>query len=129
MTGFRSDKSTTPKNLLMTTKKPFQRIDVQQLRIVDEPYRSGRCVCSKYDEIFSQLQKGQRLVCQAGHAGKLGNSLKKWLAARGQKAPLVRARERCDDGQGGVWWLEKPPATVWQPLAAVDKPRKSGTRG
>jgi hypothetical protein len=32
--------------------------------------------------------------------------------------PIVRARERCDDGLGGVWWIKEAekPKTVWRGL-------------
>ena len=92
-------------------------IDPASLRIVDEAYVEKRAAQgSKYDEIFSMLKQGQRLVCGSGHAGRLSQQLREWLRQRGIEAPLVRSKERCDDGDGGVWWLgekdERPPSAV-----------------
>ena len=89
-------------------------IDPASLKIVDEAYVAERPPQgSKYDEIFSRLKQGQRLVCGAGHAGRLSQQLRVWLCQRGIDAPLVRCKERCNDGKGGVWWLgqkEEQPA-------------------
>ena len=89
-------------------------IDPASLKIVDEAYVAERPPQgSKYDEIFSKLKQGQRLVCGAGHAGRLSQQLRVWLRQRGIDAPLVRCKERCNDGLGGVWWLgqkEEQPA-------------------
>ena len=88
-------------------------IDPATLRIVDEEYVGKRASNgSKYDEIFSMLKQGQRLACGPGHAGRLSQQLREWLRQRGFENPLVRSKERCDDGDGGVWWLgtkEKRP--------------------
>lgn len=95
------------------------RIDPSALSIVDEPYTDGRSrPVSKYEEIFSQLEQDKRLRCPAGTACKLSGRLKHWLAKQGHKDAVVRARERCDDGQGGVWWIkpDEKPKTVWQGL-------------
>lgn len=95
------------------------RIDPSTLSIVDEPYTDGRArPISKYEAVFSQLKPGQRLRCPDGTASRLSAQLKKWLASEGHKGAIVRARERCDDGQGGVWWMlpEEKPKTVWRDL-------------
>ncbi len=97
----------------------ISRIDPSALSIVDEPYTDGRArPVSKYEAVFSQLKPGQRLRCPDGTASRLSAQLKKWLASNGHKNAMVRARERCDDGQGGVWWIkpEEKPKTVWQGL-------------
>ncbi len=97
----------------------ISRIDPSALSIVDEPYTDGRArPISKYEAIFSELPQNQRLRCPDGTASRLSAQLKKWLAGKGHKGAIVRAKERCDDGQGGVWWMlpEEKPRTVWQEL-------------
>lgn len=87
-------------------------IDPASLKIVDEAYVAERPPQgSKYDEIFSKLKQGQRLVCGAGHAGRLSQQLRVWLSQRGIDAPLVRCKEHCNDGKGGVWWLGQKNAS------------------
>ena len=87
-------------------------IDPASLKIVDEAYVAERPPQgSKYDEIFSKLKQGQRIVCGAGHAGRLSQQLRVWLCQRGIDAPLVRCKERCNDGKGGVWWLGQKNAS------------------
>jgi hypothetical protein len=89
------------------TKPNAAPIDPASLYITNEPFEEGRTVQgSKFDEIFSSLPKNQRLVCATGQAAGLSNQLRKWLARRGHEAAVVRSKERCDDGKGGVWWLE-----------------------
>lgn len=86
---------------------PNTQIDLSTLYITDEPFVGGRTVQgSKYDEIFSRLPKNQRLVCATGQAARISQGLRKWLEKRGHEAAVVRAKERCDDGKGGVWWLD-----------------------
>lgn len=96
------------------SKNPANVIDPSELSIVDEPYQDGRSlVKSKYDDIFSTLAANQRLVCPAGSASRIAAQLKKWLAVRGEKDPVIRAKERCLDDRGGVWWIkEVAPVTV-----------------
>lgn len=92
------------KTKLKTNAAP---IDPSSLYITDEPFTEVRAVQgSKFDEIFSKLPKNQRLVCATGQAAGLSKQLRKWLARRGHEAAVVRSKERCDDGKGGVWWLE-----------------------
>jgi hypothetical protein len=86
---------------------PNAPIDLSTLYITDEPFVEGRSAqVSKYETIFSKLPKNQRLVCPSGKAGRIGQSLRDWLEKRGHEAAVVRSKERCDDGKGGVWWLE-----------------------
>ena len=100
-------------------------IDPSTLYITDEPYVGGRSAqVSKYDEIFSKLPKNQRLVCATGQAARLSQGLRKWLERRGQPDAVVRSKECCDDGKGGVWWLDGERAarpsrvkTVWASVA------------
>lgn len=94
-------------------------IDPSSLSIVDEPYEDGRSIVkSKYDGVFGSLNPNQRLACPAGTASRIGAQLKKWLSARGEKDPVVRAKERCKDDRGGVWWIKEVPAvtvaTAWK---------------
>lgn len=94
-------------------------IDVSKLRIVDEPYKDGRSLpVSKYEAFFATVEAGKRIVCPTGRAGGLGSQLRKWLERQGHKNAVVKTRERCPDGDGGVWWVETKaaPKTVWQPL-------------
>lgn len=101
------------------TKTPINFLDPSTLRIVDEPYKDGRASpVSKYEAIFSALKPGQRLVCQHGSASRLSAQLRNWLEKKGHKNVIVRARERCDDGLGGVWWIQEDPKpkTVWRGL-------------
>lgn len=37
---------------------------------------------------------------------------------RGHKDVVVKSRERCGDGLGGVWWIKEAekPRTVWKQL-------------
>lgn len=100
-------------------KNPIQFIDPSTLRIVDEPYKDGRASpVSKYEPIFSALKPNQRMVCPAGAGSRLAAQLRKWLMNKGHKDPIVRARERCDDGMGGVWWIKEAekPKTIWRGL-------------
>lgn len=96
---------------------PDTQIDVATLRILDEPYTDGRATQkTKYDEFFSGVKPNKRIVCPTGKAGGLASSYRKWLMKRGEKSPVVRSRETCEDGDGGVWWIKEAvkPATVWQ---------------
>ena len=103
------------------TNRPEQPIDVSQLRIVDEPYTDGRSMqATKYDAFFATVQPNKRIQCPRGKAGGLANSLRKWLKKRGHKEPNVRARERCDDDLGGVWWVKEAPAPQ-SPWAGLQK--------
>lgn len=105
------------------------RIDVTKLTIDDTPYTDGRSTPeSKFEPIFSQLPVGKRLQCEPGDASRISAALKKWLERKGRKAPIVRAKERCDDGMGGVWWLghkeqEKPKTKLVgvNPFSQLDK--------
>lgn len=82
-------------------------IDPGTLYITDEPFVGGRSVQgSKYDDIFARLPKNQRLVCATGQAARLSQGLRKWLERRGHPNAVVRSKECCDDGKGGVWWLD-----------------------
>lgn len=98
---------------------PDKQIDVASLRVVDEPYTDGRAMqTTKYDAFFATVQPNKRIQCPAGKASGLASSFRKWLQKRGHKDVLVRSRERCDDGCGGVWWIQEAqkPKTVWQQL-------------
>ena len=98
---------------------PDARIDVASLRVVDEPYADGRAMqATKYDRFFETVQPNKRIQCPHGKAGGLANSFRKWLQKRGHKDVVVKSRERCEDGLGGVWWIKEAekPRTVWQQL-------------
>lgn len=105
-------------------KNPIQYIDPSKLRIVDEPYKDGRASpVSKYEPVFSAVKPNQRIVCPAGSAARLAAKFRNWLEKKGNKDVIVRARERCDDGQGGVWWIQeaKKPRTVWAGIGDLGK--------
>ena len=90
------------------SKSPINFLDPSTLRIVDEPYKDGRSIpVSKYrTNLFPPSAEpahgvperfSQPPICPASQlAGK-----------KGHKEPIVRARERCDDGEGGVWWIRR----------------------
>ena len=106
------------------SKAPINFLDPSTLRIVDEPYKDGRASpVSKYEAIFSALKPNQRMVCPQGSASRLSAQLRNWLEKKGHKAPIVRARERCDDGLGGVWWIKEAekPRTVWAGIGDIGK--------
>ena len=82
-------------------------IDVSTFFITDEPYEENRRYYgSKYDAIFAKLKHNQRLAVPEGTAARVGQSLRKWLEKMGHTRPIVRSKEVCKDGMGGVWWLE-----------------------
>ena len=93
----------------------MSNIDADSLSITNEPYVSGRVIRSKYDAVFEQVKVGQRIVCPAGTASRLAVQFRKWLTVRGYSGVDVKARDRCADGKGGVWFLagEIKPATRW----------------
>lgn len=98
---------------------PDTNIDVASLRISDDEYSDGRATQkTKYDEFFASVKPNKRIVCPAGKSGGLASSFRKWLIKRGEKAPIVKSRDKCDDGDGGVWWLKEAvkPATLWQAI-------------
>lgn len=104
------------------TKKAYSPIDPSELSISNDPY-IGRSYTTegKYAHIFSKVKQGQRIVCPENRASGIAHAYMKWLKANiGAKQPIVRTKDRCDDGKGGVWWLgekdAKPAATVWQDL-------------
>jgi len=98
----------------MTKKQNHTENDLSSISISNDRYRS--VPVSKYHDLFTKLKPGQRLVCNVGDAPKLKCALDKWLKNNGHKDAKTAARMRCDDGKGGVWWLEKAPASVWRPL-------------
>ena len=82
-------------------------IDVRTFFITDEPYEENRRYYgSKYDSIFAKLKHNQRLAVPEGTAARVGQGLRKWLEKMGHHRPIVRSKEVCKDGMGGVWWLE-----------------------
>ena len=82
-------------------------IDVSKFFITDEPYEENRRYYgSKYDAIFAKLKQNQRLAVPEGTAARVGQGLRKWLEKMGHHRPIVRSKEVCKDGMGGVWWLE-----------------------
>ena len=105
----------------MTTKAP-NLIDPADLSIVAEPYpgRQTKAV-SKYAEIFAGARQGTYIACPTGSASKIAGQFKKYLVAKGHKDPIVRAIESYKNGQGGVWWLEKPRASAWTGLGKREK--------
>ena len=105
-------------------KKPIQYLDPSKLRVVDEPYKDGRASpVSKYEPVFSVVKPNQRIVCPAGSAARLSAQYRNWLEKKGHKNVVVRARERCNDGEGGVWWIKEAekPRTVWAGIGDTGK--------
>lgn len=100
------------------------RIDPNALRIVDEAYTDGRATqATKYDAFFQTVPPNKRIQCPQGKAGGLASSFRKWLEKHGNKDAVVRSRERCVDGMGGVWWIKgaKKPCTVWAGIGDIGK--------
>lgn len=102
--------------------KTYQPIDPSELSISNDEY-SGRERTheGKYADIFSRVKQGQRIVCPEGRAGGIAHAYAKWLQHNiGAKKPIIRTKDRCPDGKGGVWWLgekdAKPATTVWAAL-------------
>jgi hypothetical protein len=90
------------------TNTPENAIDVATLHMTDEPYSDGRdAMRTKYDDFFATVTPNRRIVCPSGKAGGLAASLRKWLTKRGHQGVVVKARERCDDSHGGVWWVQE----------------------
>jgi hypothetical protein len=106
----------------MKKSTPNKPIDPAELSINNDPY-TGRERTSegKYDPIFRKAKQGQRIVCPEGRAGGIAHAYAKWLKKNvGAKQPIVRTKDRCDDGKAGVWWLgekeSKPAKTHWAGL-------------
>lgn len=94
-------------------------INPADLGIDDTPYEPARRGTeSKYDATFAALKPGQRLKCPPDTANRLSAQYKKWLISHGNPSAEVRARNRCEDGFGGVWWIKagEKPRTVWAGL-------------
>lgn len=103
---------------------PDTRIDPNALRIVDEAYTDGRATqATKYDAFFQSVPPNKRIQCPQGKASGLASSFRRWLEKRGHKDVVVRSRERCADGLGGVWWVkeEQKPRTVWAGIGDLGK--------
>ena len=93
--------------LFPESNKMSDEIDVSTFFITDEPYEeNSRYYGSKYDAIFAKLKHNQRLAVPEGTAARVGQGLRKWLEKMGHHRPIVRSKEVCKDGMGGVWWLE-----------------------
>lgn len=109
------------------TKKQDLSVAQLILGVTDEPYSSKRAApVSKYHEVFVTLKPGQRIVCEEAFVVNIKNALGKWLHHQGHKGATARAKLRCADGKGGVWWIPAPPptpATHWQ--AAFKLPGQS----
>ena len=90
---------------------PAPEVDVASLSISDDPLPKYRApVETKYGPLFSKLKAGQRIVCEAGTAAKIGHALNTWLDKNG-KTNMVKTCQRYEkDGKGRVWLLE--PRTV-----------------
>lgn len=106
--------------------KHINAINPKDLSITDDPF-PGRWSrgTSKYAEKFSSAKQGKRIKCPEGTAARLAAQFKKWLQAQGHKSPEVRSINCCKDGFGGVWWMEKEPASVWNGLVESKKKVKA----
>lgn len=105
--------------------KTYQPIDPSELSISNDAYAGReRTSQGKYAHIFSKVKQGQRIICQAGRSGGIAHAYAKWLKHNiGAKQPIIRTKDHCPDGKGGVWWLgekeAKPASTVWAALKNV----------
>lgn len=106
-------------------KQSRGHIDPSSLSIDNTPYEAPRRGNeSKYESVFSKIKPGQRLKCESGTANRIAVQFRIWLKANGVENPVVKGREKCEDGFGGVWLMErvedpKPaPKSFWQQLHA-----------
>ena len=70
----------------------------------------------KYSPIFAKLHPNKRLKCPTGAAGRLGQSLRKWME-KNSIAGTVKSTENYGDGAGGVWLIPAPEQECSQPAA------------
>jgi len=82
-------------------------IDPDLLKIEhDSPVHSARAGKSKYTPVFAKLKIGSAIVCEPKEAGRIAQTLRKWLEATG-KPYKVKHVSNCPDGNGRVWLLAK----------------------
>lgn len=99
------------------------KYDLSEMSIDNTPY-SGALLTragSKYDDLFSKLQQGQRIKCPPEAASALGTRLRKWLKREGYPNARVATRKLCEDGAGGVWWLGEREAKPERPSNVFDQ--------
>lgn len=100
--------------------------DISKMRVTNESYEKfERSIKpSKYEEIFSKVTEGMRLVCPPEAAAGLSSQLQRWLEKKGHTDFIVRHRTRCADGMGGIWWMrtEKPATKPVQTTRAANAP-------
>lgn len=82
-------------------------IDPDLLKVEhDSPVHSARSGQSKYTPVFAKLKIGSAIVCEPKEAGRIAQTLRKWLEATG-KPYKVKQSAHCPDGNGRVWLLAK----------------------
>ena len=87
--------------------RTVQGIEPDLLKIEhDCPLHVARVRASKYDEIFSKLKPGSALVCEPKEAGRIAQTLRKWLQARNMPYTITQSAH-CPDGRGRVWMIAK----------------------
>lgn len=101
-----------------TPRKAAKHTDLSDLAICNDPPPMARTVPEgKYSPIFRKLPPGQRLKCPTGTAGRIGQSLRKWMEKN--KVPgTVTSTENYGDGAGGVW-LIAPAQEAAKPVRRV----------
>ena len=87
------------------------------LSITDDAPPSARVQPGgKYSPIFAKLKPLKRLKCPTGAAGRIGQSLRKWME-KNSIAGTVKSTENYGDGAGGVWLIPAPEQECSQPVS------------
>ena len=95
-----------------TTPRPERKraddkvIDVNTLKVTNDPIQVRRSTSSKYDAVFRKLPYGHCIVCEPDEAGRIGATLVKWLRAKGKQGSVKSVSHYEKDGKGRVWLLE-----------------------
>lgn len=100
----------------------MSKYDLSKMSVTNESFSAFpvRRAKSKYDDLFRKVAQDMRLKCPPGTSARMAAGLKKWLIQQGHANPIVKSREHCGDGMGGVWWLgeaEAKPAKIKTTLA------------
>lgn len=86
-----------------TSKKRL--VNLQSLKITDDPYVGRRVINYRYDFLFNKLKYGQSISCEKANVGTICNALRDYLRRHGKKGK-VRSVEHFDETTGRVWLLE-----------------------
>lgn len=96
------------------------------VELTDEPYTPrDRTAVSKYAQFFETVQKNKRIKCETKKVGAIAKALETWLNKHVCEDALIRTRQVCPDGMGGIWWLGERDAA---PAPKSNKTRKDPTQ-